>query len=218
MDYAVFVGEEKTLIYKKGQGIVLNEPSITVHSEGNKVISVGKSAMKFNQQGSNIIVQPVVKHGCIQSIDNAGIFLAQMFKKIGRINNCLVCIPSSLDSNGLNLYKDAVYSAASSDVAIVFIPQVIANAIAQGYNIESTELVLSTVVEGDSADLAVIRSGEIIDGGTLSGLKKFDEAKNRLLRTYPKIKHLHGSRINVINGAGKLLANDSLIRKIVELN
>jgi len=218
MDYAVFVGEEKTLLYKKGQGIVLNEPSVTAHKDG-KIIAVGKSALQFNNASHfDVTIQPLVKHGRIKSVETAAVFFAHMFKKMGRVGSCLICIPSSLDAHGLNGYKNVIYSSYARDVVITFMPQVIASAYASAYRISDDEIVLSIVTEGDSADLAIIRFGEIIDGGTLPNLEKFEEAKSRLVRAYPDARVIQGDRLSVINGAGRLLENDSLIRRIVELN
>jgi len=214
MDFAVFLGDEKTLIYKKGQGLVLNEPSMTAHVDG-KIISVGKSAIKFVNDPS-VSFYPIVSHGYIQSVENASVFLREMFKKVGKAPTCLICIPSSLDTMALNNYKTAFFTAGAIDVE--FVPQVVTSAIAGGYDPMSVEAILSTVIEGDCADIAIIRSGEIIDGGTLNSLDKFTEAKSRLLREYPKVKIYDGGRLESATGAGKLLGNEMLIRKIVELN
>jgi len=220
VDYALFIGEERTLAYKRFQGIVLNEPSIVATSPEGRVLAVGQSCEKLDTDGAhpNISYSRIVRRGMIYNVDNATIFLHQIFKKLGKMQSCIVCIPSSLDKDALDEYKSAIYSAHTGDVAFVFIPSVFANATEHEYNVQSYEPILSTVVDGDFADLAVIKSGEIIDGGTLDSLNKFEEAKNRLMRAHPRATHVHGDRQSIINGAGKMLGMNDVIKKIITLN
>jgi rod shape-determining protein MreB len=214
VDFAVFFGEEKTLIYKKGQGVVLNEPTVTAHMD-DRIVAVGKESLEYMDREGVTFLSPV-RNSLIRNVDHAGIFLGQMLKKVGRMCSCLVCVPSSLDAAALNDYKTAFYSAGVADA--VFIPQVIASAVALGYDISGCDPVLATVIEGESADLAVILNGEIVAGGTLDDLSKFDTAKKQLLQSRPNVRHLEGNRISVITGAGGLLSREDLVRKIIDLN
>ena len=221
VEYALYIGEEKNIIYKKGQGIVLNEPSIIAHAD-DKPIAAGNSVLRFvNTAGknSNIIFHSVVRHGYVQNLDMASIFLSAMFKKIGRITNCLVPTPSSLDANGVMDYKTAIMHASATDTTVVFIPQVITSAFELGYiPWQGDDPALSIVIEGDVADLAIISRGEIIDGGTINNLNLLEDAKQRLVRKYPNAKLYEGNRLSVIHGAGKLLSKEAVVQRIIELN
>jgi hypothetical protein len=100
----------------------------------------------------------------------------------------------------------------------VFIPAVVANAVCSGYDIQSATKVLSIITEGQSAEMAILERGEIIDGGTLHDLTKFDAEKNTLIKKYPDAIVMSGDRITTITGACEILPHDKIIRKIAKLN
>ncbi|MDR0461863.1 MAG: rod shape-determining protein [Christensenellaceae bacterium] len=214
MDFAVFIGEEKTLIYKKGQGIVLNEPSIIAVTDG-KVTAVGKTALQFLDRPDTVFKQ-VIRQGALINVEHSSVFVAAMLKKVGTMCDCLVCIPSSLDQNALNDYKTAVYTAGVADAT--FIPSVIASAYHAGFKLGAKTEFLSVITDGESADMAVLCGPEIIDGGTLHDLSKFDLALTGFQEHYPNVEKHLGDRMSVINGAGELLSKPELVRKIVEAN
>ena len=212
MDFAVYIGEEKTVIYKKNDGIVLNEPSLLAYRNA-KLIAAGRSAASFEGE-SGVSVSPVVIHGVIQNVGDASVFFRHISEKVGGMGSCVFCISSSLTAGELNDFKTAIYSAGVGDA--VFIPKVIAAAFENGYKFTNGE-VLSVVIDGDFADMAVIKGFQIVDGGTLDDLSKLEESKKRLIRKHQEITQLTGDRMTVINGAGKLLSTD-FIKKIVKEN
>jgi len=214
VQYALFVGEEKTLLFRKGQGIVLNEPSV-IARKGNKIVALGKDIHKHIED-SNIHFTPVIEKFCIKNVRDATAYFKSIVQKVGSIGEVLVCIPSSIGVRELDDYKTALFTAGVGNIA--FVPAVVANAFAFGYELNSHGEFLSTVSEGDTADMAVILGGEIVDGGTLDDVKLFAEAKQNLLNAHENMVECNGDRISVINGAGVLLNDDGLIKKIVALN
>jgi len=214
MNYAIYFGEEKTVISAKGVGIVLNEPSITAHL-GGKIVGAGREALKFLDE-DGAAFKPVVGNFMITSVPDATYFLTEILKTIGGITDCLVCIPSSLNPGALNDYKAVMFGAGVTSVE--FIPAVIANAICNGYDIESDTRVLSTITEGDTAEMAVIERGEIVDGGTLNDLTKFDEERIALAHKHTETIVMAGDRITVAMGACELLKQEKIVRKIIKLN
>ena len=213
MDFAVYIGEEKILIYKKDSGIVLNEPALFAY-KNNKLIAVGKSALQF-EGDADATISPVVRHGILQNVGDTSAFIQHMVEKVGKISRCIVCISSSISANELYDYKSSIYSAGIVDA--VFIPKVIASAVDCGQSLASGENVLSMVKDGNFVDMAIINGCEIVSGGTLDDLGKLEEAKKRLISGCPKIKQTVGDHINVINGAGRLLSNN-MLRNIVKSN
>ena len=214
MDFAVFIGEEKTLIFQKKQGIVLNEPSLLA-LKNEKVVAVGKTAVQLIDD-PDIVFKQVVRRNYIVNIDYASVFMNIILKKVGTMCKCIICIPSSLDQEALNDYKSVVYTAGVADA--VFVPSVIANAYATDYDINSQDEFLSIVIDGEYVDMAVIRGGEIIGGGTLYSMQKFEQAKKQLISTHKITKQFTGDRISVVNGAGALLSKQEVVKKIIELN
>lgn len=214
MDYALFFGGEKTLLFRRGQGIVFNEPSLVALTDG-KIIACGVEAALIEDTG-NIAKKSVIRNFYINGIYDATAYLRYAVKKIGTIAECLVAIPSSLSQNALDDYRTAIFGAGITDA--VFIPAVVANAYAHGYDMSHTEPCLSIVLEGNTADFGVISRGEVIDGGTLDNIDMFEEAKESLLASHVGINEYHGDRICAVNGAGDLLNDEKTVRNIIELN
>jgi len=214
VDFAIFIGEEKTLIYRNGQGIVLNEPSMVAYLNG-KIIAVGKDTLQY-LENPDVKFNQIIKFGNIQNVDAASVFLRALIKKVGTMGVCLICIPASLNQDGLNNYKTAIYSAGVADA--MFIPSVVANLVASGHDLFNETKIMSIVMEGESADIAVIRGGEIIDGGSLYDIDRFEEARTQLEAKYSGIQSFHGDRMMIINGAGELLTKPDIVKKIIALN
>jgi len=241
MDFAVYLGGERTVIYKRGQGIVLNEPTVVAYKEiietserkakrtkklrpTTKVIAVGKEAMKLAGHEDVFVVTPFLD-GRITDTMLAGALFTDLFKKVsgGSVavkRRCLICIPSSLTASELNDYKTAVYVAGVAEAK--FIPAVVASAFNKGYDFRSEFVALSIIVEGGGADIAVIQNGEIIAGGTVEDVSKLEDAKKQILHTLDGVEEYDdlglGDRISVITGAGWLLEKDLLIKKLIRMN
>jgi len=224
MDFAVFLGDEKTLIYKRGQGIVLNEPTVAAVAK-DKVIAVGKTVSKYRDQDGVDFVTPI-KSGRVTDTDIAAKLISQLLGKVrGSVvragGRYLFCIPSSLTAADLNDYKTAIYTAGVADAE--FVPAVITNAIGMGYNPIDKIPVMSITAEGKTVDIAIIRQCEIIAGGTLYDPRDLEDAKKQIYASLgpdagPLSDILHGGRISIITGAGKLLDNELVIKKIVMSN
>jgi len=222
MDFAVYMGDEKTVIYKRGQGIVLNEPTLAAVKEGGKVVGLGKAAERYIGQDGIIIETPII-NGCIDDAALAGAFFSNLWQRVSGQNiairrRCVFCIPSSISSDQLNEYKTAVYSAGVADAE--FIPAVIASAVGLGYDVYSQDTVISVVIENQIADIAAIKLGEIIAGGTITELDKLDAAIAQVAQSagFAVEQAYHGDRISIAKGAGKLLDNERLVKRIVSVN
>ncbi|MCL2228896.1 MAG: rod shape-determining protein [Firmicutes bacterium] len=214
MDFAIFIGGERTVIYKAGQGIVLNELSLVAKKDG-KIIACGNDCERY-KDSLDTTIHEVIRFGCVHDVGDASVFLASCVRKLRVLARFIVCIPSSLALDALDDYKTAIYTAGVADAE--FIPCTIASLFVTDYDISMDAKVLSIVVVGGYADMNVIQRGEIIDGGTLFDLTDFEDAKRSLLNKHQVVKVHHGERITIINGAGNLLKKKDLIKRIVKLN
>jgi rod shape-determining protein MreB len=214
VNFAVYLGEEKTLIYKRGQGIVLNEPSV-IARVGGRTVAYGRAALKYLNVDGVTFNSPIYR-SCIQSTAEAAAFIAEMCKKVHGIVECLFCIPSCLTTAELNDYKTAIYSSGINDAA--FVPVTVASAFGFGYEITNKQPVLSVVTEGEFADITVIRGGEIIDGGALYDMAMLDAEHGIMADKYPNIIEFTGDRKSIIFGAGRMLDNPDVIKRVVKLN
>jgi len=242
MDFAVYLGGERTVIYKRGQGIVLNEPTLVAYKEiieapakkhkrkakkprpTTKVIAVGKDAAKLEGHEDVFVVCPFL-NGRITDTILAGALFTDLFKKVsgGSVavkRRCIICIPSSLTASELNDYKTTVYVAGVAEAK--FIPAVVASAFNKGYDVHSEFVALSVITENGGADMAVILNGEIIAGGTVEDASKLEDAKKQILSTLEGVEEYDdlglGDRISVITGAGWLLEKDLLVKKLIKVN
>jgi len=221
MDFAVYMGDKRTVIYKRGQGIVLNEPTILATREG-KVVGIGRGAERYLGMEDIIIEYPMI-HGCIEDVKIASVFFSDMWRRVSGQSmviraGCVFCIPSSLQPAQLNDYKTVAYSAGVADAE--FIPAVIASAVGQGYDVFRPNVVVSVITENETADIAAIHGGEIVGGGTIDDMAKLETAIKQVAGGVDGdvSKVYRGDRITIAEGAGKLLDNDQLIKKIVNLN
>jgi len=200
MEFAMHIGEEKIVIYKHGQDIVLNEPAITAHDSTNdyRLVAVGACALRYIDN-PDITFRSVVTKGIIENVDDDIVFLKEMIKKVGGIDECICCIPSSLSAEDLNEYKTVLYAAGIRNAE--FIPSVVAAAIAKDYSVKTIEPVFSSVKDGEFVDMCVISAGSIIDGGTLEDYSKYEIAKKELKKYHHIHKVYNGGHIDVIYGA-----------------
>jgi actin-like ATPase involved in cell morphogenesis len=221
VDFAVYLGDEKTLIYKRGHGIVLNEPTL-VASTGQGTFVAGKEAQKFALKKIPLSqVTAPVRLGRIIDTHLAGILFAELFKKVCQKNfdmkkRCLFCIPSTLSADEFDDYKTVVYSCGVSEAE--FIPSVMAVAVEKGHNLYGGDIIISVFAENDWADITVIKNFEIIDGGMLKETDKLDSAKAQLSARGGVSETYIGGCISAVSGAGKLLDRADLIKKIVKQN
>lgn len=214
MDFAVYLGEEKIIVFKRGLGIVLNEPALVARG-GDKVLAVGTEALRYLDNEGVTLGAPVL-NGRVHFVEDAVAMLKFASKRVGGIVECVFCVPSALSREEMDDYKTAIYSAGINEAH--FVPAVLANAFDHGYDLKFADKYISTVICGDFADMVVIYKGEIIDGGVVDKIDSVEFARRKLLKKYPEMKEYLGDRINVIKGAGSMIGNPALIKKILNIN
>ena len=176
MDYAIYLGDANTVIYKKNEGIVLHEPTRIAYTYAGrggkeiKCIAVGSAAKKMQDRSDRkTMVEPVMGNGHIVDIELCKIFLRGLLKKVCgedyRGLKVLFCIPCSLKREELENYKTVAYSIGI-DVA-EFVPAVVTNAIGGGFNINGSEACISVHIGEGGTDIAAISFGSVIAGGTI---------------------------------------------------
>lgn len=182
----MLLGDTRTMIYKRDQGIVLNEPTVVAYTPAEKtivgkktktipikILAVGKATAKLDKTDDDLngtLIASPIQNGHILEQNLATKIFDELFKKVSDANlalkrRCLFCIPCSLSDQELNAYKHVAYSAKVADAE--FIPMVITNAYGMGHNIDSTEAIISIVLEDGITDIAIIKNATIVAGGTL---------------------------------------------------
>jgi rod shape-determining protein MreB len=184
-DLAVDLGTANTLVYVKGQGLAVNEPSvIAVRRNGRgdrRVLAVGKEAkMMVGRTPGNIEVIRPMKDGVIADFEGAEIMLRQLIRKAHTGRNLgwpriIVGVPSGITPVERNAVREAAHSAGASDVFLI--DQAIAAAI--GADLPVTEPACSMVVDigGGTTQVAVMSlAGIVYSRSVRGGGNKMDDA------------------------------------------
>ncbi len=168
-DIGIDLGTANTLVYVKGKGIVINEPSVVaVDTTLNppRVVAVGKQAKEMigRTPGSITAVRPL-KDGVIADFDMAADMLRAFIKKAlnGAPFNrarALVCIPSGVTEVERRAVRDAAKAAGPRFASLIEEPL----AAAFGAGLPVTEATGSMIVDigGGTAEVAVIALSDIV--------------------------------------------------------
>lgn len=223
MDYAVYLGGGSTVIYKKGEGIVLNEASKIAFTRAGKdgadirVAAAGDAAVRMTDRaGGNFFVESVVSGGRITDVAVCKTFLKEIFDKIDKRHgraSALFCIPCSLSPDELDCYRQSAYGAGFSQVE--FVPAVIASAVGIGFDADRASAGLSVFIDEGGTDVAAISCGSIIAGGSVAfggatateAVKEYLEKKHKIVLSYSAAE---AARLE----CQTLLANDEVSFKI----
>lgn len=171
-DVAVDLGTANSLIYLRGRGLVLNEPTVAaVNTKTNKILAIGDEAKKMmGRTPAHInVVRPLVG-GVISDFEMTQEYLRELLARL-RTNplisfrKAILAIPSNLTEVERKSVEDAALSAGCSKVYLT--ESVIAAAFGAGLPI--TDPVASLVVDigGGTTDIAVISLGGVVVSKTL---------------------------------------------------
>jgi rod shape-determining protein MreB len=165
-DLAIDLGTANTLVYAKGRGIVLNEPSvIAFNTRTRDVLAIGSDAWQMigRTPGYIVALRPL-RQGAITDFDVTERMLRMLLQRCGvsKISRprVLICVPSAITSVERRAVKEAARRAGAS--ATYLIEQPMAAAI--GAQLAIHEPVGSMVVDvgGGTAEMAVISLGGVV--------------------------------------------------------
>ena len=208
-DIGIDLGTANTLVYMKGKGIVMREPSVVaVDIRSESVLAVGTEAKEMigRTPGSIAAVRPL-KDGVIADFDITAAMLHRFIRQTVRTSffrkpRVIVCIPSGCTEVERRAVEDAVMRAGAKQVSLIEEPM--AAAIGAGLPVEEPTGCMVVDIGGGTSEVAVISLDDIVTAcsGRVAG-DKFDEAiiqyvkkKNNLLigeRTAEEIKLSIGS-------------------------
>ena len=140
MDIGVDLGTASVLVYIKGRGVVLKEPSVVAYDrDTNEIREIGEEARKMiGRTPGNIVAIRPLRQGVISDYDITEKMLKYflrkaMGKKTLRKPRISVCIPSGATEVEKKAVEDATYQAGAREVSIIEEP--IAAAIGAGIDI-----------------------------------------------------------------------------------
>lgn len=167
-DIGIDLGTANTLVYVKGRGIVINEPSIVaVNQKTGQVVAVGQEAKNMlGRTPPHIVpVQPVID-GVISDFEITSEMLAYLIGKaqVGRTKllgpRVVIGVPSGITSVEVRAVRDAAYAAGARDVHIVDEPM----AAAIGIDLPVHEPTGSMVIDigGGTTDVGLVSLGGLV--------------------------------------------------------
>lgn len=161
------LGTANTLVYVKGKGIVLNEPSVVaVSEEDNKILAIGNDAKEMiGRTPDNIIAYRPMKDGVIADYRVTEAMLRYYIDKaLGKFNifrpDVLVSVPAGVTSTERRAVIEAVIKAGAKNAYIVKEP--ILAAIGAGIPIQEAVGHMIVDIGGGTTDVAVISLGGIV--------------------------------------------------------
>ena len=190
-DIGIDLGTSSTLVYAKGRGIVLKEPSVVaVERVTGRIVAIGEEARKMmGRAPANILVIRPLRDGVISNFDVTARMLRYFFQKVVGTRllyrpRAVVCVPSGVTEAEKRCVIEASDEAGARYTYLIEEP--IAAAIGAGIDINEPKGHMVLDIGGGTTDIAVIAYGATVlsDSIKMAG-DKFDEA----LRRYMKRKH-----------------------------
>ncbi len=170
-DVAIDLGTANTLVFVKGQGIVLSEPSVVaIDNKTDKVVAVGSAAKRMlGRTPGNIVALRPLKDGVIADFEVTEKMLSYFIRKaqprrmmfrsvIGP--RVVVCVPSGVTGVELRAVKEATESAGARQAYTIEEP--LAAAIGAGLPVNEAQGSMIVDIGGGTSEVAVISLGGIV--------------------------------------------------------
>lgn len=191
IDIGVDLGTATVLVYVKGKGIVLKEPSVVaIDKDTGRVIAVGEEARRMiGRTPGNIVAIRPLRDGVIADYDVTEKMLRHFINKACQRKfflpffrpRIMVCIPSGVTGVEERAVRQAAIQAGAKHAALIEEP--LAAALGAGIDIAQPNGSMVIDIGGGTTDIAVLSLGGIVISKSLRvGGDKFDEAIVRYIR------------------------------------
>lgn len=182
-DLAIDLGTASTLIYVKGKGIVMNEPSVVAikkDGKGRRVLAVGTEAkaMLGKTPGNILAIRPL-KDGVIADFETTEEMLKYFIAKVHNRRllvrpRIIVGVPSGITQVEKRAVKESAFSAGAAEVFLIEEPM--AAAIGAGLPITEPSANMIVDIGGGTSEIAVISLAGVVRSKSIRvGGDKFDE-------------------------------------------
>lgn len=173
-DLAIDLGTANTLVYVKGKGIVLREPSVVAvrkDVKANRVVAVGRDAkMMLGRTPGNIVAIRPMKDGVIADFEVTEAMLRYFIRKVRDRRNLIrprinISVPSGITQVEKRAVRESAESAGAREVYLIEEPM----AAAIGAGLPITEPIANMVVDmgGGTTEVAVISLAGIVSSKTV---------------------------------------------------
>ncbi len=187
-DIGIDLGTASILVYIRGKGVVLKEPSVVAFDrDTNKIKAIGENArLMLGRTPGNIVAVRPLRQGVISDYkvtERMMKYFIQkaMGKRMFRKPRVAVCVPSGVTEVEKKAVEDATYEAGAREVSIIEEP--IAAAIGAGIDISRPCGNMIVDIGGGTSDIAVISlGGTVVSASIKVAGDDFDEAIVRWMR------------------------------------
>lgn len=166
-DMAIDLGTANTLVYVRGLGVVLNEPSVVaIDKDNGRVLAVGMEAKRMlGRTPGNIVAIRPMKDGVIADFEVTEIMLRHFIRKVHKSRHLakprlVVCVPSGVTGVERRAIKDAGYAAGARKVYIIEEPM--AAAIGAGLPVGEPTGSMIVDIGGGTSEVAVVSLGGLV--------------------------------------------------------
>ena len=171
-DMGIDLGTANTLVFVKGKGIVLSEPSVVaINTTTRKLLAVGAEAkLMIGRTPGNIVAIRPLKDGVIADFDIAQTMLKKLIEKVTSKSaftspRIIVCYPSGVTEVERRAIEDAAKFAGARDVVLMEEPM--AAAIGAGLPVAEPTGSMIVDIGGGTTEVAIISLGGIVTSKSL---------------------------------------------------
>lgn len=190
--FGIDFGTSTIKIYKKGQGIVLDERNIIAVSDRKNVIATGNDAFEMYEKApANIRVTYPVKNGVIADVADMMELLSQFMKRINGTKHLsaadyIVATPTDITEVERRSFYDLIASSNLKAGKIKIVEKPIADAVGAGLNVMTARGVMIVDIGADTTEVSILSLGGIVLSKLIPvGGNRLDEAiKNMVKRKY----------------------------------
>lgn len=189
-DIGIDLGTATVLVYVKGKGVVLNEPSVVaVDKVSGKILAVGEEAQSMlGRTPGNIVAIRPLREGVISDYEMTERMIKEFIAKVQGIHlfkpNVVICVPSIITEVEERAVIDAGTQAGAKRVFLVEEP--VAAAIGAGIDITQPDGHMVVDIGGGTADIAVISLSGVVESASI---KIAGDQLNEAVVKYMRRKH-----------------------------
>lgn len=192
-EVGIDLGTANVLVYIKGKGIVLNEPSVVaVNKDTDEILAIGEEARQMlGRTPANIVAAKPLRDGVVSDYDITERMLKYFIRKTcgsGRFfkPRIMVCVPSGVTEVEKRAVREAASQAGGKEVFLMEEPM--AAAIGAGLDVTAPDGKMVIDIGGGTTDIAVIALGGIVTSASVKVAgDKFDESIINYMRKVHKL-------------------------------
>ncbi|WP_416334473.1 rod shape-determining protein [Anaerococcus sp. DFU013_CI05] len=172
-DFAIDLGTSNILVYKKNEGVIINEPSMIVLDQHNtKVLAIGQEAKDMiGKTPSSIHVVKPIENGVITDFNLTEAMLKHFFNQVNPGTSIfqpkvVICVPSGITDIESRAIEDAALHAGSRD--IILVDESLAAAFGMGLTPEDPKGIMLLNLGAGTSEVSVISLNGVVTSKTIN--------------------------------------------------